>query len=70
MGKNKQPYYRIVVTDKRSPRNGKFIEVLGYYHPLQDNIKVSKEKVEEWIKKGAQLSERVKEIFKKQNIII
>ena len=68
VGKKKQPYYRIVVVDSRSPRDGRFIETIGYYHPLeQENekkVKVSKEKLDEWIKKGAKPSESLKNIIK------
>jgi len=72
MGKKKQPYYRIVVTDSRFPRDGRFIEVVGYYHPLQKDdkqVKVLKEKLFEWLKKGAKPTDTVKQILKKEKII-
>ncbi len=68
VGKKKQPYYRIVVADIRSPRDGRFIETIGYYHPLakteEEKIKLSKEKLEEWIKKGAKPSVKMKNLIK------
>ena len=72
MGKKKQPYYRIVVTDPRLPRDGRFIEVIGYYHPLKKNeeqVKVLKERLFEWLKKGAKPTETVERILKKEKII-
>ncbi len=68
VGKKKQPYYRIVVTDVRSPRDGRFIETIGYYHPLvtddEKKVKISKEKLENWLKKGAKPSDSVKKLIK------
>ncbi len=68
VGKKKQPYYRIVVIDIRNPRDGRFIETIGYYHPLAKNdnekIKISKEKLDEWLKKGAKPSETMKNLIK------
>jgi len=68
IGKKKQPYYRIIVADIRSPRDGKFIEAIGYYHPLAKNdenkLKISKEKLDKWIKRGAKPSETVKNLVK------
>lgn len=55
IGSRKKPFYRIVVADSRSPRDGKFIETIGHYNPRsQDDIVLDLEKVEEWQKKGAQ----------------
>lgn len=70
MGAKKNPFYRIVVADKRSPRDGRFIEEIGYYNPLKEPavIEVNKEKAEEWLKKGAQPSETVKSLFNKAGI--
>ena len=55
MGSKKKPFYRIVVADSRAPRDGKFIEEIGYYNPLTESkeIKVDTEKVNAWIKNGA-----------------
>ncbi|WP_023625196.1 30S ribosomal protein S16 [Clostridium tyrobutyricum] len=65
MGAKKSPFYRIVVADSRSPRNGRFIEELGYYNPLTEptTIKFDEEKAVQWIKNGAQPSDVVKRLF-------
>jgi len=66
IGSKKQPYYRIVVTDSRSPRDGKFIEKIGTYDPKTDpsTVVLDKEKAVEWIKKGAKPSNTVEKLFK------
>ena len=66
-GSKKNASYRIVVADERSPRDGRFIEELGYYNPLSDpvELKVDVEKANDWIKKGAQPTETVKSLLKK-----
>lgn len=66
MGARNNPFYRVVVADSRSPRDGRFIEELGYYDPKSDPavISINKEKAEEWIKKGAQPTETVKRLLK------
>ena len=68
MGAKKRPFYRFVVADSRAPRDGRFIEILGYYNPIADSAElvVDKEKALEWMTKGAQPSERVKTLFRKQ----
>ena len=65
MGSKKNPFYRIVVADSRSPRDGKFIEEIGYYNPLTEPItlKVDNEKAIEWIKKGAKPTDVVNRLF-------
>ena len=65
-GSKKQPYYRIVVADSRSPRDGKFIEKIGTYDPKTDpsTVLIDKEKAVEWIKKGAKPSNTVEKLFK------
>ncbi|MDR1627886.1 MAG: 30S ribosomal protein S16 [Oscillospiraceae bacterium] len=67
MGAKKSPFYRIVVADARSPRDGKFIEEIGYYSPLRnpEEIKIDTQKVNKWILNGAQPTQRVKDIIKK-----
>ncbi|MFO7929562.1 MAG: 30S ribosomal protein S16 [Candidatus Humimicrobiaceae bacterium] len=64
-GFKKQPYFRIVVADKRSPRDGKFIDSIGTYDPRSNpsKIKVDKEKAIDWIKKGAKPSNTVGKLF-------
>ena len=71
MGKRKSPFYRIVVADSRCPRDGRFIEEIGYYNPMTNpaEIKVNEEKVQEWLKNGAQPTETVKSILTKTGII-
>ncbi|MCL2321161.1 MAG: 30S ribosomal protein S16 [Oscillospiraceae bacterium] len=66
MGAKKAPFYRIVVADSRSPRDGRFIESIGYYNPTTDpaTIKLEVEKADEWVKKGAQPTGIVKKLIK------
>ena len=68
MGAKKSPFYRVVVADSRSPRDGKCIEEIGYFNPMVEpaDIKLDMEKVEKWIKNGAQPTERVKSIINSQ----
>jgi len=68
MGAKKSPFYRVVVADSRSPRDGKCIEEIGYFNPMVEpaEIKLDMEKVEKWIKNGAQPTERVKSIINSQ----
>ena len=68
-GAKKNPSYRVIVADERSPRDGRFIEELGYYNPLSNpvEIKIDVEKANEWIKKGAQPTETVKSLLSKCN---
>ena len=65
MGAKKAPFYRIIVADSRSPRNGKFIEEIGYYDPTKEPsvIKVDTEKAKQWIANGAQPTDTVKKIL-------
>ena len=71
MGSNKKPFYRIVVADSRSPRDGKFIEEIGYYNPVSEpkQIKINDEKAKKWLGVGAQPTETVKKLFQSQGII-
>lgn len=65
MGAKKAPFYRIIVADSRSPRNGKFIEEIGYYDPTKEPsvIKVDTDKAKQWIANGAQPTDTVKKIL-------
>jgi len=65
MGSKKRPFYRIVAADSRSPRDGKFLEILGYYDPRTkpNRIEVKKDRVDKWLKNGAQYTGRVKKII-------
>ena len=71
MGAKKAPFYRIVVADSRAPRDGAFVEEIGYYNPLTDPaaIKINEEQAKKWIADGAQPTETVRSIFKKSGII-
>ena len=66
MGKKKAPFYRIVVADARSPRDGRFIEESGYYDPTKDPsaFKIDEELAKEWLGNGAQPTETVAKLFK------
>ncbi len=65
-GKNKEPRYRIVVMDSRNKREGKIIDILGFYDPRRDtDFKLDLERLNDWVKKGAQLTERVKSLVKR-----
>ncbi len=71
MGAKKAPFYRIVVADSRFPRDGRFIEEIGFYNPLKEpsEVKVDAEKVKTWIKNGAQPTDTVKALFKKHGVL-
>ena len=72
MGTKKKPFYRIVVAEDRSPRDGKFIEIVGNYDPLQDPAvtNMKEDRIAEWLSKGAQPSETVASLLKKKGITI
>ena len=65
MGSTRRPSYRVVVADSRSPRDGRFIEILGHYNPLTrpPTVKIDREKAQAWIAKGAQPSNTVKKLM-------
>ncbi len=71
MGAKKTPFYRVVVADSRYPRDGRFIEEIGTYNPLVEpsEFKVDVEKTKKWIANGAQPTDTVKALLKKNNII-
>ena len=66
MGKKKQPTYRVVAADSRSPRNGRFIEIIGIYEPRQDPsvIKIDNDRALHWLRHGAQPTDRVEKLLK------
>ena len=70
-GKKKAPSYRIVVADGRYPRDGRFIEEIGYYNPMVDpvEVKIDADKATAWLKNGAQPTDTVKDLLKKAEII-
>jgi small subunit ribosomal protein S16 len=66
MGAKKKPFYRIVVSDSRSPRDGRFIEQVGTYNPKSDvGVKIDAAKIEQWLKHGAQPSQTVSNLLNK-----
>ena len=71
MGAHKKPFYRVVVSDIRSPRDGRFIEEIGYYNPMTEpaDIKIDEEKAKKWLGNGAQPTNTVKTLFKKTGIL-
>ena len=71
IGAKKEPFYRIVVADSRYPRDGRFLAEIGYYDPTTDpaTLKADAEKVKKWVATGAQPTDTVKALFKKNGII-
>ena len=70
-GKNKAPFYRVVPTDSRNPRDGRFIEIIGTYHPIskeEEQLKINEELALKWLKNGAQPTDTVKALFTKLGI--
>jgi small subunit ribosomal protein S16 len=66
-GAKKKPFYRIVVADERSPRDGRYIELIGTYDPLQNpaGVQIKKERLEKWLQNGAQPTDTVARLIKK-----
>lgn len=71
IGAKKNPFYRVVVADSRYPRDGRFIEEIGTYNPVVEpaQVKIDAEKAQKWIKNGAQPTDTVKSLLKKQGIV-
>ncbi|PTX61264.1 SSU ribosomal protein S16P [Melghirimyces profundicolus] len=71
MGAKKSPFYRLVVADSRAPRDGRFIEEIGYYNPLAQpaQVKIDEEKAVKWLNTGAQPSDTVKNLLRKEGIL-
>jgi len=71
MGAKKAPFYRIVVADSRYPRDGRFIEEIGYYNPISEpvQLKVDADKAKKWLSDGAQPTDTVKALLKKANVL-
>jgi len=70
-GKNKAPFYRVVATDSRNPRDGRFIEIIGTYHPIaaeEAQLKINEELALKWLKNGAQPTDTLKSLFTKLGI--
>jgi small subunit ribosomal protein S16 len=70
IGAKKKPYYRVVVADSRSPRDGRFIEEIGFYQPVANPvvIKINEERALDWLSKGAQPSDTVRSLLKKAGV--
>ena len=70
MGRHKRPFYRVVATDSRMPRDGRFLEVIGTYDPLKESDKASfkEDRVLDWLKKGAQPTDTVRSLLRKTGI--
>ena len=71
MGAKKAPFYRIVVADGRYPRDGRFIEEIGYYNPLTEpaQVKIDADKAKQWLQNGAQPTDTVKALLKKNGVL-
>ena len=71
MGSKRKPFYRIVVADSRMPRDGRFIEEVGYYNPLTnpDEVKLEEDNIFEWLEKGAQPSDTVRSLLSKAGLM-
>ena len=71
MGAKKAPFYRIVVADSRYPRDGRFIEEVGYYNPMTNpaEVKIDAEKAKKWLGNGAQPTETVRDLLKKSGVL-
>ena len=71
MGQKKAPFYRVVVADSRYPRDGRFIEEIGYYNPLTEpaEVKIDAELAKKWLANGAQPTDTVKDLLKKSGIV-
>ncbi|GKS10053.1 30S ribosomal protein S16 [Paenibacillus chitinolyticus] len=71
MGAHKAPFYRVVVSDSRSPRDGRFIEEIGYYNPVAQPavVKIDEEKALKWLQDGAQASDTVRSLFSKAGLM-
>lgn len=71
IGAKKNPFYRVIIADERSPRNGRFIEEIGTYNPMTDpaEVKIDAEKAKKWLGNGAQPTDTVRSLLKKSGII-
>lgn len=71
MGSKRKPFYRLVVADSRSPRDGRFIEEVGYYNPLTEpkTLKIEEDKIMDWLQKGAQPSDTVRNLLSAQGVM-
>ena len=73
LGTKKRPYYRVVVMDSRSPRDGRTIDEVGIYHPIEAEevqVRLKEDKIKDWLSKGAQPTDTVKKLLNKNNIFV
>ena len=72
IGKKKKPFYRVVVIDKRRPRNGRFVEIVGTYDPLKNpaEVKLDAERIKHWLGHGAKCSETVASFLKRKGVVL
>jgi len=68
-GAKKKPFYRVVASESRSPRDGRFLEIIGTYDPLTESVNVDAEKIEKWLSNGAKPTDTVKSLFKKYKVL-
>ena len=71
MGAKRAPFYRVVVADSRYPRDGRFIEEIGYYDPTKNpaDVKIDADKAKQWISNGAQPTDTVRDLLKKNGVL-
>jgi len=71
MGSKKRPFYRLVAADSEAPRDGRFLEILGYYDPMKDPavLKIHEDKLNYWLEKGASVSDSAKTLLKKEGMM-
>jgi len=71
MGAHKKPFYRVVVSDSRSPRDGRFIDEIGYYNPVSEpvQLKIDEEKALKWLQNGAQASDTARSLLSKAGVL-
>lgn len=68
-GSKKRPFYRVVASDSKKPRDGKFLEIIGTYNPLDGVVNIDGDKAQKWIDNGALPTQTVKDLFKKHNVL-
>lgn len=68
-GSKKKPFYRVVASDSKKARDGKFLEIIGTYDPLLGKVAVDSDKAQKWMDNGAQPTDTVKSLFKKYNVL-
>ncbi|QWK19195.1 MAG: 30S ribosomal protein S16 [Hydrogenobacter thermophilus] len=68
-GRSHHPIYRIVVMDAKSPREGKYVDILGTYDPIRKDLQIKEEKVKEWLSKGAEVTDRAKSLLRSAKIL-